>query len=240
MRVIQRIVQREQLLLVMKYFPEHQILIIPLSGSRYCHSRISRYSSYRIPIRNFFRNKILPESEVVVNTENTEYQYDSIEEAVEKIKELEIELDNATSSGSTDAQTIAELQAQIEELMVYKQEQADFEKEKEKYYEEVVFSDKAPDINEYKTYYESIDPENAEVLYKRVIEQIEEDQKIKDYAATYSTMKPKEAAAIFDTMTGDLKLVAKILMAMDTESRASILGKMNTDTAAKLTQMMKP
>ncbi|MDY3797361.1 MAG: hypothetical protein SOZ81_11765 [Agathobacter sp.] len=185
-------------------------------------------------------NKILPESEVVVNTENTEYPYDSIEEAVEKIKELEIELDNATSSGSTDAQTIAELQAQIEELMVYKQEQADFEKEKEKYYEEVVFSDKAPDINEYKTYYESIDPENAEVLYKRVIEQIEEDQKIKDYAATYSTMKPKEAAAIFDTMTGDLKLVAKILMAMDTESRASILGKMNTDTAAKLTQMMKP
>lgn len=185
-------------------------------------------------------NKILPETDEIVSTENTEYPYDSIEEAVEKIKELEIELDNATSSGSTDAQTIADLQAQIEELMVYKQEQADFEKEKEKYYEEVVFSDKAPDINEYKTYYESIDPENAEVLYKRVIEQIEEDQKIKDYAATYSTMKPKEAAAIFDTMTGDLKLVAKILMAMDTESRASILGKMNTDTAAKLTQMMEP
>ena len=37
MRVIQRIVQREQLLLVMKYFPEHQILIIPLSGSRLEH-----------------------------------------------------------------------------------------------------------------------------------------------------------------------------------------------------------
>ena len=185
-------------------------------------------------------NKILPENDEIVSTENTEYPYDSIEEAVEKIKELEIELDNVTSSGSTDAQTIADLRAQIEELIEYKQEQADFEKEKEKYYEEVVFSDKAPDINEYKTYYESIDPENAEVLYKRVIEQIEEEQKIKDYAATYSTMKPKEAAAIFDTMTGDLKLVAKILMAMDTESRASILGKMNTDTAAKLTQMMEP
>ena len=65
-------------------------------------------------------------------TTNTEYPYDSIEEAVEKIKELEIELDNVTSSGSTDAQTIADLQAQIEELIVYKQEQADFEKEKER------------------------------------------------------------------------------------------------------------
>ena len=50
MRVIQRIVQREQLLLVMKYFPEHQILIISLSGSRYCHSHIPRRSRYRISI----------------------------------------------------------------------------------------------------------------------------------------------------------------------------------------------
>ena len=185
-------------------------------------------------------NKILPESEVVVNTENTEYPYDSIEEAVEKIKELEIELDNATSSGSTDAQTIAELQAQIEELMVYKQEQADFEKEKEKYYEEVVFSDKAPDINEYKTYYESIDPENAEVLYKQVVEQITYDDEVQDYAKTYSQMKPKEAAAIFDTMTDNLGLVSDILMCMGAQARADILGKMNAETAAKLTEIMEP
>ena len=185
-------------------------------------------------------NAILPESDDIVNTENQAYPYDSFAEAVEKIKELEIELDAATSSGSTDAQKNAELQAQIDELMVYKLEQSEFEKEKEKYYEEVVFSDKAPDINEYKTFYESIDPENASVLYKQVVEQIQEEQKVKDYALTYSTMKPKEAAAIFDTMTGDLKLVAKILMSMDTESRASIMGKMNKETAAKLTEFMKP
>lgn len=185
-------------------------------------------------------NKILPASDFVEDTQSTEYPYTSLDEAIAKIKELELELDEATSSGNTDSKKISELEDQIEELKKYKEEQAEFEKEKQKFYEEVVFSDNAPDIEEYKAYYESIDSENAEVLYKRVIEQLQEDEKIQEYAATYSSMKPKEAAAIFDSMTKDLKLVAKILMAMDTDARAAILGKMNTDTAAKLTQMMEP
>ena len=184
-------------------------------------------------------NKILP----VVNNGievDTEYQFDSIDDAVDRIKELELQLDEANSSTSTDSETIAALQAQVEELSVYKEAEAQFEEEKEKFYEEVVFSDEAPDINEYKTYYESIAPENAEVLYKQVVEQLEADQEISDYATTYASMKPKEAAAIFDTMTDNLELVSDILKAMDTESRANILGKMNADTAAKVTEMMEP
>lgn len=53
-------------------------------------------------------------------------------------------------------------------------------------------------------------------------------------------MKPKEAAAIFDTMTDNLQLVADILSNMDTQSRGDILGKMNSDTAAKVTEIMEP
>lgn len=184
-------------------------------------------------------NMILPNSDDV-STETEGVAYSSVEEAVEQIKELEIQLDTANAQIETDAKTIEELNAQIADLGTYKEEQANFELEKEKYYEEVVFSDKAPDIEEYKTYYESIDPENAEVLYKQVCEQIQKDQEIKDYAATYSSMKPKEAAAIFDTMTDDLNLVADILQAMDSESRAKIMGKMNADNAAKLTEIMNP
>ena len=60
------------------------------------------------------------------------------------------------------------------------------------------------------------------------------------YVLMYSSMKPKQAAAIFDTMTNDLKLVAKILKAMDADSSASILGAMNAETAAKLTKIMNP
>ena len=88
---------------------------------------------------------------------------------------------------------IKDLKAQIKDLSKYKEDEAAFEKEKEKYYEEVVFSDQAPDIQQYKTYYESIDPENAEVLYKQVVEQITYDSQVEDYAKTYSNMKPQEA-----------------------------------------------
>lgn len=184
-------------------------------------------------------NKILPEVSSDADVD-TEHQFDSIDDAVDRIKELELQLDEANSSLTTDSETIDSLQSQVDELSTYKEAEAEFEAEKEKFYEEVVFSDQAPDISEYKTYYESIEPENAEVLYKQVVEQLQASQEISDYATTYSSMKPKEAAAIFDTMTDNLSLVADILQAMDAESRANILGKMNADTAAKVTEIMEP
>ncbi len=184
-------------------------------------------------------NKILPDVESE-GIEDTQYQFDSLDAAIERIKELEVQLADAVSQGNADEQTIADLQAQITDLSTYKEEQAAFELEKEKFYEEVVFSDEAPDIDEYKAYYESIDPENAEVLYKQVVEQIAHSQELDDYVSTFSSMKAKEAAAIFDTMTDNLELVADILMAMDTQSRADILGKMSSDTAAKVVEIMEP
>lgn len=182
-------------------------------------------------------NMILPEPDI---TEDSAYQFETIEDAVDRIKELEGMLDASLGTNSTDAQTIADLKAQIAELQKYKEEQDYFETVKEKFYEEVVFSPSSPNIEEYKAYYESIDPENAEVLYKQVVEQLEYDATVKDYAKTYSTMKAKEAAAIFDTMKDDFELVADILQNMSTQSRADILGKMSPENAAKLTAIMEP
>lgn len=181
---------------------------------------------------------ILPETNDL--EDSTEYQYETIDDAIDRIKELEALLDTQLAANSDNAELISDLQAQIAELQVYKLEQDEFEKTKEKFYEEVVFSDEAPDIDEYKTYYESIDPENAEVLYKQVVEQVAYNEEVQDYAKTYSSMKPKEAAAIFDTMTDDLQLVADILLNMSTQARADILGKMDPEIAAKLTAIMEP
>ena len=167
-------------------------------------------------------NKILPQpEETVEQTEGTEHQYGSLSEAISQIKELEKELDEASSTNKNDKKKIKDLKAQIKDLSKYKE-------------------DEAPDIQQYKTYYESIDPENAEVLYKQVVEQITYDSQVEDYAKTYSNMKPQEAASIFDTMTDNLGLVADILMNMGTQQRADILGKMDATTAAKLTEIMEP
>lgn len=185
-----------------------------------------------------YLNMILPESDEII--EDTQYQYETIDDAVDRIKELEALLDAQLAENAENTDTIEQLQSQVAELEVYKQEQAAFEELKEKFYEEVVFSEQAPELEEYKTYYESIDPENAEVLYKQTIEQLEYDSMVEDYAKTYSTMKAKEAAAIFDTMTDDFELVADILQNMSTKARADILGKMEPENAAKLTAIMEP
>ncbi len=184
-------------------------------------------------------NRILPDSEDDLSTEE-DYPYKNMDEAVAYIKELEQELAQAQQGSSENSAYIADLEAQSQKLKEYEANEAAFEEEKEKFYNEVVFSDQAPDIEQYKEYYESIDPDNAELLYKQVVEQQQTDSKISDYVKGYSRMKPKEAAAIFDTMTDNLNLVAQILENMDAQSRADILGKMNSDTAAKVTEIMNP
>lgn len=186
-------------------------------------------------------NRILPDGAVEeLSTEENAYAFDSLDEAVNKIKELEIQLAEAQNASTDDAAYITDLENQAAELQQYKLEEADFEAEKQKFYEEVVFSDSAPDIEEYKKYYESIDPANADILYRQVVEQTAANDKIDEYVKTYSSMKPKEAAAIFDTMTDNLQLVSDILENMDAQSRADILGKMNAETASKVTEIMKP
>lgn len=185
-------------------------------------------------------NKILPETETEDEQENSKYPYKNLDEAIEYIKELEKELADAKDADSENDAYVADLEAQAAQWKEYKEKEAEFEEEKAKFYEEVVFSDQAPDIDEYKTYYESIDSENAELLYKQVVEQEQQDEEIADYVKAYSQMKPKQAAAIFDTMTDNLQLVAKILSAMKADARGDILGNMNTDTAAKVTNLMEP
>ena len=98
-------------------------------------------------------NKILPDTgDDYATTESSSENsgYKNVDEAVARIKELEKELDEANTKSQSDAQTINDLNAQIQDLSKYKDEQDKFEEEKEKYDEEVVFSDKAPDIKEYK------------------------------------------------------------------------------------------
>ena len=187
-------------------------------------------------------NKILPATDErgCGGSEDTEYPYQTLDEAVAYIKELELELQTAQEGSSENSAYVAQPESEVAKPQPYEQNEADFENEKAQFYEEVVFNDKAPDISEYQKYYESIDPANAEELYKEVVQQEQTSQELTDYVSTYSQMKPKEAAAIFDTMTDNLELVAKILNQMDRQSAANILGKMDSQTAAKVSELMEP
>lgn len=184
-------------------------------------------------------NKILPDTKEK-DAVDAQYPYTTLDEAIARIKELEIQLADAQTQSNTTSDNVADLEAEIARLKEFEEQQAAFEEEKTKFYQEVVFADNAPDISEYRAYYESIDPSNAEILYKQVVEQEEESTQIKEYADTYAEMKPKQAAAIMEQMTDNLELVAKILKNMDASARGAILGAMDSEVAARVTKIMEP
>lgn len=186
-------------------------------------------------------NKILPNSHLTETTNPDAYEgYSSLQEAVDQIRLLEAELERANTTNQTQSQKVAELEAEVLRLQAFEEKQADFQRIKTEFYEEVVYAENGPGAEEYQKYYEAMDPTTAEYIYRQVIVQLEEDQKIQDYAAAYSEMKPKQAAGIFESMTDNLELAARILGTMSAEDRGNILGVMDSDIAAKLTKIMDP
>lgn len=186
-----------------------------------------------------YLNKILPEVEVPI--EQQQYPYTTVGEATEYVKQLEQQLADAQKKIGKKDDRIKELKAQLKKLSAYEENEAAFEELKQKFDEEVVFSDNAPDISNYQEFYEAIDPANAQIIYRQVLEQQKKDDELEEYVATYSEMKPKKAAAIFDTMVGDdSRLVADILEAMDAQSRANIMAEMSAENAAIITGILEP
>lgn len=68
----------------------------------------------------------------------------------------------------------------------------------------------------------------------------EEAKALQDYVDTYSAMKPKDAAKVFDSMIpAQENLVVRILENLTSDQRAAILSKMSVANAASLTEKMK-
>ena len=188
-------------------------------------------------------SKILPVDTVteVDESQSEAYGgYTSLREAVEYIKELEFELQQAQSSGNVSSDEVDSLRAEVARLKTFEDSQVEFQRIKTEFYEEVVYAENGPGPEEYQKYYEAMDPTTAEYLYKQVAAQSEESKEIKDYALAYSEMKPKAAAAIFEEMTDNLDLAARILSVMSADDRGEILGAMDAKIAAKLTKIMDP
>lgn len=191
-------------------------------------------------------NKILPD-ESTGNVESTTEEaavdvagYSSLEEAVLEIEDLEEELIDYQEELNAKNERILALEEEIDRLETFEDMQVEFERIKNEFYNEVVYAEKGPGEEAYQKYYESMDPATAEVLYKQVVSQIEEDSKVQEYAQAYAEMKPKAAAGIFEAMTSDLDLAARILGEMEADARGAILGVMDPEVAAKITKIMEP
>ena len=186
-------------------------------------------------------NRILPGNSVTETTNSGAYGgYTSLQDAVDQIKSLELQLEQIQNASSAKDEELDQLKAEVLRLKEFENQQVEFQRIQKEFYDEVVYSDKGPGAEEYKKYYESMDPATAEYIYKQVVTQLQESQEVQDYAAAYSAMKPKQAAAIFEQMPNNLDLAARILKVMSADDRGAILGAMNSEVAAKITKIMDP
>ena len=185
-------------------------------------------------------NKILPSESTTETSKDKEAYggYSSLKEAVEQT--LEKQLDQAQSTNATYAEQIDTLKAEVQRLKTFEDNQVEFQKIKEQFYEEVVYAENGPGADEYRKYYEEMDPATAEALYKQVIQTEAADKQMQEYANTFSNMQASEAAAILGNMTDNLDLAASILQNLDVSTRGAILGAMDSAIAARIVKIMDP
>ncbi|MBO7356233.1 MAG: hypothetical protein ILP17_05625 [Lachnospiraceae bacterium] len=188
-------------------------------------------------------NLILPESSTSETLDPTMYGgYTNLQDAVNRIYSLETELEAIKSATLTKDERIAALEAEVTRLSQFETMQVDFQRIRNEFYEEVIYAENGPGPEEYVKYFESMDPTTAEFLYKQVVEDLQVSREIQDYVSAYSSMKPKEAAALFEQMTDTegIQLAARILGAMNPEDRAAIFNQMDKEVAARITKILDP
>lgn len=186
-------------------------------------------------------NKILPD--VSDEEASEDIPYKSLAEAAAYIKELEQELAKYQEAENNKDTQISDLQAEVNRLKQFEEQQKAFEEQKAKFYEEVVFGDHAIDVENYIEYYKTIDKENADLLYQRAIAEYVYSEQIQERAKYYSSMKPAKAAQIFVEMTGDLDIVVALLNSMSAENSGAIIsaiGDLDSVLAAKITKLLMP
>ncbi len=170
----------------------------------------------------------------------SDYPYDTLEEALAQIAIMD------KSIGSKDAEIAAlndrvtELQAEVARLTVYEEEKMEFDDEKNKFYEEIVYGDSAPDTDIYIEWYDSIDAEHAEKIYREIIESNQADEEILELAAAYESMEPAAAAKILQNMSNDMDTVALIMNNMSSKAQGDVLAAMDSDFAAAVTKKLLP
>lgn len=175
--------------------------------------------------------------------ENSNYAFENVDEAVERLKVTETLLKDKEIEIEKLSEELKLLQDENTRLKVFEENQASFDEKKKEFDELVVLGEGVPDISQFISFYEGMKPENAANIYAEAIQIEEYNKEIIDIALSYGQMKAANAAAILAKMTttsSKMKMVVQILNNIDSEQRGAILGAMDTKTAAKITEYMFP
>lgn len=185
-------------------------------------------------------NKILPDASDEEVAIESDYPYDNLADALKQIELMDASIGSKDAEISELNDKVTELQGEVDRLSTIAKDQSDFEEEKKKFYDEIVYGESAPDTDTYKEWYNELDSESAARIYQDILESDQVDDEIKKMAQSYEEMKAQEAADILSTMGNDLDTVALIMNNMSDEARGKVLAAMEPDFAAAVTKKLLP
>ena len=199
-------------------------------------SRILRPVLKDVPVINM----ILPAASDDEVANESSLPYKNLAEALAQIDVLNETVAADQEKIQTMTEQIQEKDSEIARLKGFEDDQERFTQLKNDFYNEVVYGNSAPDADTYIKWYESIDADAAEEIYRQVVAKEEASSEIKDLATTYAEMEPASAAKILETMKGDLDTVTRIMREMSSSDRAEIMAEMDPDFAANITKKLMP
>jgi flagellar motility protein MotE (MotC chaperone) len=164
--------------------------------------------------------------------EENEQLKKQLEEAGRKTEELQVFKDDYDKLAN-EAQIL--LQSLKTGGAAITQREKQLAEQKDKLDEAIANSDREA----FREYFETIDPENAAMLYEAIVKQQQTDENVKKFAQVYAEMDPASAATIFEQLgTSKLDMIAETLKAMNKAASSEILAAMTPDFAAKVTEKL--
>jgi flagellar basal body-associated protein FliL len=116
-----------------------------------------------------------------------------------------------------------------------------FRRDKEDFDNEVVFGEHS-NYADFVRWFEQMNPETAELLYKDAVGMVADDERVRHYMGMMRSMGAKDKAAIFVQLmsTNDNMLVVELLLRHSAADAGEILGQMPVQQAGALMVLMEP
>lgn len=170
-----------------------------------------------------------------------EYEAYTNEDLIQKINTLTAELENErTLREAAEKRNDIYLQENdnlADKLEGFDERYQQFIQERNEFEERIVFNNPS----DYSSYYESVNPENAEILYPIAKLTAEREAELKKYINLVSATDETKAAKILEELIPtDLDLVVLVMRNINVETGGEILSAMSAENGAAVLKRMSP
>jgi flagellar motility protein MotE (MotC chaperone) len=158
-------------------------------------------------------------------------------ELISQLDALQGEVDKLNNDKEDLTKRIGIYTTEIQNLRAVEEQLDQFRNDKNEFDRLVALNNPAA----YTKFYESISPENADILYREALGSAAREQELKRLTNTVAAMEDRSAARMLEAlMSTDMDLVVLLLKNISTDTSGSIINSMTAENAAAVVRWMAP